>query len=87
MLKVTVLPKEWIVAVTKRREQVQGDVSVKPWTELSLEVTLMCLFSSLAKDQLHDVSLPDWLFEYYTTLMEQMNKYFSLSSDYINLLL
>lgn len=65
-LKGTVLLKEWMVAVTKRREQVQGDVTVEPWTELSPEVTLMCLFSSLAKDQLHDVSLLHWPFEHYT---------------------
>lgn len=70
-LKVTVLLKEWMVAVTKRREQVQGDVTVEPWTERSPEVTQMCLFSrlcwsSLAKDQLHDVSLLYWLFEHYT---------------------
>ena len=66
MLKVTVLLKEWMVAVIKHREQVQGDVTVEPRTELSPEVTQMCLFSSLAKDQLHDVSLPYWLFEHST---------------------
>lgn len=86
MAKVTVLLEKWMVAETESREQVQGDVTIESWTELSPEVTLMCLSSSLVKDQPQDVSLPYWLFEHYI-LHVANEKYFSLSSYYIDFLL
>lgn len=57
MAKVTVLLEKWMVAETESREQVQSDVTIESWTELSPEVTLMCLSSSLVKRYNHRMYL------------------------------